>query len=218
MQAIIFDFDGTILDTERHEYESWQAIYQQHNATLPLERWLHQVGTVATDFDPYRLLEELTKRTFDPAAIRSERRQRFLTSLDQEALRPGVQTLIETAYHAGVRLGVASSGTREWVEGHLAARDLRHYFQAVRTSADVVRVKPDPELYLSTLASLGVDPAQAIAIEDSHHGMIAAKRAGMRCVVVPNTITQGMDFREADLVVQSLAELTLPELLRIIDN
>jgi beta-phosphoglucomutase-like phosphatase (HAD superfamily) len=109
---------------------------------------------------------------------------------------------------------VASSGTREWVEGHLAQRDLRRYFGVVRTSADVQRVKPDPELYLSALAALGVEPQHAVAIEDSHHGLLAAKRAGMKCVIAPNPITQGLDFSEADLVLQSLAEISLSDLLK----
>jgi HAD superfamily hydrolase (TIGR01509 family) len=214
IQAIIFDFDGTILDTERHEYESWLEIYQEHNVHLPLELWLHQVGTVSVDFHPYRLLEEKTSRTLEREAISTRRRQRFLALVAQEALRPGIQELIEATYQAGLRLGVASSGTREWVEEHLAQRDLRRYFSVVRTSADVQRVKPDPELYLSALAVLGVEPQHALAIEDSRNGLLAAKRAVMNCIVAPNPITQGLDFSEADLVLHSLAEITLADLLK----
>jgi HAD superfamily hydrolase (TIGR01509 family) len=218
IQAIIFDFDGTILDTERHEYESWQEIYQQHEVHLPLELWLHQVGTVSVDFHPYRHLEQTTRRSLDQEVISARRRQRFLELVAQEALRPGVQDLIEAAHGAGLRLGVASSATRDWVEGHLAQRDLRRYFSVVRTSADVQRVKPDPELYLSALAALEVEPQHALAIEDSRHGLLAAKRAGMKCVVAPNPITQGLDFSEADLVLPSLAGITLADLLKRISE
>lgn len=216
IQAIIFDFDGTILDTELYDYQSWQEICQEYDVHLPLELWLHQVGTVS-DFDPHRFLEEQAQRQLDRALLRQRRHGRFLDLVAAEPLRPGVLGLIQEAHEAGLRLGVASSGTRDWVEGHLTTRNLRHYFGVVRTAADVQRVKPDPELYLSALTALGVEPKYAVAIEDSRHGMIAAKLAGMKCVVAPNPITQGLDFSEADLVVQSLAELTLETILQFIE-
>jgi HAD superfamily hydrolase (TIGR01509 family) len=212
LQAIIFDFDGTILDTELYDYQSWQEVYEQHGTTLPFDRWLSQVGTVSADFDPYHLLEELTGRRLDRQTVRHWRRQRFLELVNREPLRPGVVELIEAASHAGLRLAVASSGTQDWVEGQLAARQLRNYFSVVRTSADVRRVKPDPELYLSALAALSVEPHHALAIEDSRNGMLAAKRAGMRCLVVPNLITSTLDFSEADHVLESLADIALSDL------
>jgi HAD superfamily hydrolase (TIGR01509 family) len=213
LQAIIFDFDGTILDTERHDYGCWVEIYQAHAVELPLATWSNVVGTVNDEFDPHHLLETLTGRPFDRAGLRAQRRKRLVELVEQEPLRPGVQALIETAHAAGLHLGVASSGTREWVEGHLVARGLRDYFGVVRTVEDVARAKPDPELYLSALAALSVAPENALAIEDSRHGMMAAKAAGMRCLVVPNEITQSFDFSEADLVLESLVDVELASLL-----
>jgi HAD superfamily hydrolase (TIGR01509 family) len=212
LQAIIFDFDGTILDTERHEYASWLEIYRQHAVDLPLEVWVQVVGTVATDFDPHQLLEEQSGRQFDRPMLHQQRRRRFLDLVENEPLRPGVSELIQAAHDVGLRLGVASSGTRDWVEGHLAARRLRDYFGVVRTSADVRRVKPDPELFLSAAAALGIEPPNTIVIEDSRHGLVAAKAAGMRCLVAPNEVTQFLDFSEADLVVESLASITVNDL------
>jgi HAD superfamily hydrolase (TIGR01509 family) len=206
-QAIIFDFDGTILDSELPDYQAWQHIFQAHGAHLPLERWLTQIGTVDHTFDPYHLLETQIGHAVDRVGLQRQRRQHFLDLVAQEAIKPGVVELIEIAKQAGIQLGVASSGTRDWVEGHLTQRKLRQHFVVVRTSADVTRVKPDPELYLSALAALGVAPQHALAIEDSRNGMLAAKGAGMRCVVVPNSMTQGLDFGEADWVVESILDL-----------
>jgi HAD superfamily hydrolase (TIGR01509 family) len=180
---------------------------------LPFDRWQMQVGTVSADFDPYHLLEELSGRAVDRQAIRERRHRRFVDLVNQEPLRPGVAELLNAASQAGLHLGVASSGTQDWVEGHLAVRRLRHYFGVVRTSADVRQVKPDPELYLSALAALGVEPHHALAIEDSRNGMLAAKRAGMRCLIVPNRITSTLDFSEADIVLKSLADITLSDLV-----
>jgi len=211
LEAIIFDFDGTILDTELHDYHSWRELFLEHTVELPFERWIDQVGTVST-FDPYHLLGTLTGKPIDRAQISGRRRQRFLDLVQSEALRPGVEALIVAAHNAGLRLGVASSGTRDWVEAHLQERGLRQYFGVVRTSNDVQRVKPDPELYRSALEILGVAPQNAWAVEDSRHGMLAAKAAGMKCLVVPNEITQGLDFSEADLLLDSLVDVNLQQL------
>ena len=216
LKAIVFDFDGTILDTEAHDYGAWVEIYQEHGVELPFAEWSGIVGTVNTSFDPHRLLEELTGRQFERAALRARRHQRLRALVEAEVLRPGVLSLIESAHAAGIALAVASSGTRDWVEGHLSDRGLRPYFRAICTSNDVERVKPDPALYRLALERLGVAPEHAVAIEDSRHGMIAAKRAGMRCVVVPNEITQGMDFTEADLLLASLAETDLAGLEQLV--
>ncbi len=110
-------------------------------------------------------------------------------------------------------LGVASSSNRSWVEGHLIERKIRHFFKTVCTSDDVADVKPDPALYRLAAQRFGVDPARTIAIEDSRNGMLGAKQAGLRCIVAPNPITAGQDFSEADLVVETLAGLTLGDLV-----
>jgi HAD superfamily hydrolase (TIGR01509 family) len=207
IRAIVFDFDGTILDTEQYDYQAWQEVYDQHGAHLPFDLWAHQIGTVSHDFDPYHLLQEQIGRLLDRQQIGAQRRQRFLQLVAQEPLRPGVAELIAIAQRASWGLGVASSGTREWVEGHLLQRNLRHHFHVVRTSNDVQRVKPHPELYLTALTALGVEPSHAVAIEDSRNGMLAAKQAGMKCIIIPNRMTQRMDFSEADLLLDSLADL-----------
>lgn len=212
IQAIVFDFDGTILDTELADYQAWNETFQEYGASMALALWQEQIGTVSTDFDPHRLLEEQIGMLLDRQVLREKRRKRLLELVAIEAVKPGVVSLITQAQQAGIRLGVASSGTRDWVEGHLATHGLRQHFSVVRTSADVQRVKPDPELYLSTLAVLGVEPCQALAIEDSRNGMLAAKRAGMHCLVVPNPMTRDLNFSEADLVLESLSDFKLENL------
>jgi HAD superfamily hydrolase (TIGR01509 family) len=125
-----------------------------------------------------------------------------------------VQDYLEDARRLGVKLGVASSSPASWVVGHLERLGLRHYFDCVRTCDDVQHAKPDPELYLSALDCLGVNASQAIAIEDSPNGAHAAQRAGLFCIVVPTPITSRLNLDHADLRLDSLADLPLPELLR----
>lgn len=215
IQAIIFDFDGLILDTETPEFQSWQEIYGSYGCHLPLERWVMAVGsTLVHHFDPYAFLSEQSGHPIDPDAIRLIRRQRHLDLIAEQSVLPGVLDYVAAARNLGIKVGLASSSSYEWVGGHLARLELLDAFETIKTSNDVVNVKPDPELYLAAAAALGVDPRRALALEDSAHGLNAAKAAGMYCVVVPNAVTTHLPFEGADRRLNSLADLSLAELLQ----
>jgi beta-phosphoglucomutase-like phosphatase (HAD superfamily) len=96
---------------------------------------------------------------------------------------------------------------------HLERLGLIEYFQVIRASDDVKKTKPDPELYLSACAGLGVPASQAIALEDSPNGVAAAKNAGMYCVAIPNVLTRRLPLEQADLRLDSLEEMRLESLL-----
>lgn len=213
IQAIIFDFDGTILETELPDYQSWSEAYQEYACELPFDLWLSAVGTSSDQFDPFLHLEQLLGRTLDRDTFRQKRRARFLNLITEQSVRPGVLEAIADAQKMGIRLGVASSSSRDWVEGYLQSLGLREHFEAVFTRDDVVRVKPDPTLYQLTTAALGVSSTAAVAIEDSRNGMLAAKAAGMKCLVVPNEVTKGLSFPEADLQMTTLADKPLAQWL-----
>lgn len=212
MDALIFDFDGTIIETEGPDFQAWQEIFAAHGGELAAELWVQYIGTAAGTFDPYRLLEEQIGQRVDRDAIRAVRRQRFRELVSAQPLRPGVEALMDAADAAGIPMAIASSSTRDWVEWNLDQRDLRRRFRHIYTFSDVSLGKPDPELYLTALAALGVGAANAVALEDSYNGMLAAKAAGVRCVVAPNAMMAHVAFAEADLVVESLAEVDLVRL------
>lgn len=117
------------------------------------------------------------------------------------------------APQAGLKLAVASSSTHEWVSGRLARLGLLDSFDTVCARDDVQRTKPDPELYRLALERLCAQPHEAFAIEDSAHGVAAAKAAGLRCVAVPNSLTAHTLLDHADLRLGSLADLSLAELV-----
>ncbi len=212
LQAIVFDFDGTILETEGPDYQSWQEIFDAHGSELTLDVWIQCVGGAPAGFDPFAILEEQTGVVLDRVSTHQTRRKRVLELIEQQPPMPGVEALIAAAQSAGIGLAVASSSPSVWVEGNLNRLGLRHHFQAVRTADDVERVKPDPTLYRLAAAALGAAPERTLAIEDSRTGMLAAKGAGLHCLVVPNSVTQFSDFSQADLRLASLADLTPTEL------
>lgn len=214
IRAVIFDFDGTILDTESPDYHSWREVYDEHGCPFPRSTWASGIGTMGSRFDAHAHLEAFIGRSLDREAIRLRRRHRNLELIDAEPVRPGVVEYLTGAVRIGLRIGLASSSPRAWVEGHLDRLGLLHHFECLRCSEDVRQVKPDPELYQTAVAALGVRPEQALAIEDSHHGMLAARAAGLACVIVPNEMTREHRFDQADLVLGSLADLPIDRLLR----
>jgi HAD superfamily hydrolase (TIGR01509 family) len=212
IRALIFDFDGLILDTESPEYQSWREIYQSYGCDLPFAKWSECIGT-ANVFDPYDYLAELSGKAIDRAALQQERRARFAKLIDGEPLLPGVESYIQDAKRLGLRLGVASSSSRSWVEGHLRRFQIDTLFDCTNCSDDVERVKPDPALYLRALDKLGVHADEAIALEDSPNGALAASRAGIFCVTIPNPLTRQMVFAAGNMQLSSLRSLPLEALL-----
>jgi HAD superfamily hydrolase (TIGR01509 family) len=213
IRAVVFDFDGLILDTEVPEFQTWQEIYQAHGCELALEVWAMGLGTSADAFDPCAHLEAQLGKLLDREVIIQQRCQRYHELLGATSALPGVREYIAEAKRLGLRLGVASSSSREWVVGHLTELGLSAYFDCIKCRDDVARVKPDPALYQAVVETLALQPHQAIALEDSPNGITAAKRAGLFCVAVPNPLTRQLSLAHADLLVSSLADLPLPQLL-----
>ncbi len=212
VELLVFDFDGLILDTELPEFQCWQEIYAEHGCHLPLSTWAPCLGTVGA-FDPFAHLEGQLGRPLDRLAVRARRETRFAELLAAEAVRPGVKAYTAAARRRGLKLGLASSSSRDWVAGHLARLDLLAVFDALRCAGDVPRVKPELDLYLSVCEALAVEPARAVAFEDSPNGILAAKRAGLFCVAVPNALTRQLALDGADLTVASLADVPLEAIL-----
>jgi len=217
IRALVFDFDGLILDTEEPVYRSWLEVYQAHGEELPFERWVQIVGSTTAGFHPQYHLEERLGRPL-PKEVLDRRIGRRTEMILAQAVLPGVVQHLDSARDLGLKLGVASSSTREWVAGHLARLGILDRFECLRCRDDVANAKPEPDLYLAVLECLGVDASEAIAIEDSPNGVAAARRAGMRCVAIPNSITARLDLSEADIRLTSLAELTLGQLLERFDQ
>jgi len=213
IEALIFDFDGLILDTETPMRRSWMEIYAEHGLSVSAETWIGHVGSSADPAAAYALLEQHLGRPIDRDAVRVRRAVRERELLEREDILPGVRRIIEDAGTHGLRLAVASSSERAWVVEHLASFRLIESFDAVVCADDVSRTKPAPDLYREALRRLEVYAERAMAFEDSPHGVTAAKAAGLYCVAIPNAVTRHATFAVADCVLASLADCTLADLL-----
>jgi HAD superfamily hydrolase (TIGR01509 family) len=208
-RALVFDLDGLLVDTESVDFTAWDRAYRDWGHELPRADWVARIGSDGRGFDPLAHLESLVGDDFDGEALQSVRRAHRDTLLEDLEPMAGVQEILDAADRRGLPRAVASSSDREWVNARLERVGLRARFEVLRCAEDVARVKPDPGLYLAAVAALEVEPAQAVAFEDSPNGVAAATAAGLFCVAVPGPMTRGQAFERADLVVSSLAEISL---------
>ena len=217
-KGIIFDFDGTIFDSEVPEYETWVEIFKQYKANLPISEWAKCVGSSNDTFDIIAYLEKQIDHKVDAQTIFELQRKLSDDRIAKETVLPGVTGLIQQAEQIGIRLAIASSSPHEWVNTHLTRLGLIHHFEVICTADDVYNVKPDPELFLCAANRLGLAPEQVIVIEDSPNGITAALQAGMVCIVVPNGVTRHLDTSHATLKFTSLAYISLESLLIELSN
>lgn len=212
VRALVFDFDGVVVDTEGPEYDAWQATWADYGHDLALEEWVACIGTVG-GWDPLAELAARVGAGFDPDEAQRRRRARHhpvIRALAEPL--PGVLDLLVEARARGLRTAIASSSDDAWVPPLLEQLGLVAHFEHLSLYDGTCPAKPAPDLYLRACAALGVAPAEAIAIEDSPNGVAAAKAAGLTCVAVPHGLTRGLDLSAADLVLGTLRGVTLDAL------
>lgn len=218
IKALLFDFDGTLVDTESVCLRAWQDTYRRHGVELSFDRWQHGIGTL-DGFDEVGHLEELLGRTIDRDVVNEEHRVRELEMLAAEPLRPGVAEYLDEANRLGLAVAIVSSSSRTWIETSLVPLGRMGGWACFSCAeGDAERAKPRPTLYLEALDAVGARAEEAIAFEDSPNGVTAAGAAGIFCVAVPNAVTARLDVTHADLVVESLEELPLPQLLELVEE
>jgi HAD superfamily hydrolase (TIGR01509 family) len=218
MDLLIFDFDGLILDTENAAYQAWTEIYESHGATLPLSKWALCIGTSYNAFDACDYLAAQTGKSLNREELYERQNLRAMELIAPMKPRPGVVEYLEEAHKLRIAVALASSSHQEWVMDHLSRLGLSDLFHSIRTANDVENVKPHPELYQLTLATMGVAPHRALAFEDSPNGIKAAQAAGIFCVAVPNTVTKHLPLDYADHRLESMSDVSLRELLHRVET
>lgn len=204
--TVIFDLDGLLADTERIHCRAYQEILRAEGATLAeaeyIEHWV-RAGLGIVEWTAARGLK------LDPARVRAAKAQRYLELLATE-LQPmsGALELLQSLYGRKT-LALASSSYRDAVDGVLGGLPIAHYFKAILSGLDVANVKPAPDIFLTAARQVESSPSECLVVEDAEKGVVAAHRAGMRCIAVPNQHTRDHDFSKATRVCSSLKEITL---------
>lgn len=213
LRAVVFDFDGLIMDTETPEYEAWSDTFRSYGQYLPLEVWAQGIGTDQSGFNPCQELATRIGVSLDCEALSRQINARVRAALYRKHERPGVRTYLQAAHAKRLKIGLASSSHRAWVVGWLQHLGLLEFFEAIVTADDVDRVKPSPALYLTCCQKIGVEPAEALAFEDSPHGAQSALSAGLTCVVVTNPITNPLSFPAVHRKLGAMTEISFAQLL-----
>ena len=215
LRALIFDFDGLILDTETPEMLVWQELFARHGQAFSVDTWGQIVGGAGhTTYEPVVHLESLVGHPLDRQAVNLQARRLSNEAILLQPVLPGAVELIRAAKSQAYPLAIASSSPHVWVDTHLQRLGLFDYFDAILCADDVTRTKPDPGLYLAALRELRVTAHEAVVFEDSPNGIQAAKTAGIFTVAVPNPLTIQLALDQADLVLKSLEEVSLEDLKR----
>lgn len=209
-KALIFDFDGLIVDTESVWFDVYQEVLQGYGVDLSLELFSKCVGS--TDEALYEHMKVHAIKPFTREQVERQAELRYQDFLEGLVIRDGVINYLKDAQRLGLKVGLASSSGRNWVEHYLNRFEITDFFDGIWTGDDVQNVKPDPELYNRAVSSLKVKPDEAIVFEDSGNGLKAAQSAGIPCVVVPNRITNHLSFEGYTIKISSMGDVTLEEL------
>lgn len=219
IKALIFDFDGLILDTETPDLHAWQNIYAEYGCSFPVESWGEIIGgTGASHFDAALHLQTLLGRPLDVKALQTKQIQISHSIVARQTILPGVLDYLYEAKRLALKLAIASSSQHSWVDTHAQRLGIFHYFDDVVCADDVApgRTKPHPDLFLTALDRLKVGKNEAIVFEDSPNGVRAARTAGIFVVAVPNPVTSLLSIENANLTLRSLADISLPALLNTV--
>ncbi len=213
LKAVLFDLDGLLTNTEELHLEAWRRALRERGVEVTPEEyaelWIRR-GLGPRDVLKLKKLEG----KLDVEALMRRKDELFRELAERHlALLPGALELLRALKAKGLKLALVTSARRPAVDVVLDRLKLRDFFDVIVTNEDVRRSKPDPEPFLVAAERLGVRPSDCVVLEDAEKGVVAAKRAGMRVIAVPNGLTRDNDFSQADAVVGSLEELS-PERLQ----
>lgn len=211
IKAIILDFDGLIIDTESTWYRAFYDVLSSYNIPFTDSEFSQFIGSHEENF--FRYLHQKIGHQIDDEIVKQQAYEKHREFMKQEPLREGVLDYLQEAKASGLKIGLATSSSIDWVSHFLKPFEIEHYFEVMMTREKVKNIKPHPDLYLQATAHLGVKPHESVAFEDSVNGVKAAKNAGMKCVVVPNETTKHLTFPPVDLHLSSMKELSLQEVI-----
>ncbi len=206
LRAVLFDFDGIIVDTEWAIYESWRKLFEAHDHPLPLDIYNRCIGSNFDTWSPKIHLEDLTGKDFDWHDLDESRNTRIRAELEGSDALPGVRESLQLLATHNIPVAVVSSSSHDWVDGWIAKLGLTASFATTVCRGDAPNIKPAPDLFLEAARRLDLRPADCLVIEDSVNGIRAAKAGGMPAIAVPNRVTRDCDFSQADLILNSLEE------------
>ncbi len=215
-KAVIWDMDGVIADTAHYHLRAWQEAFQKRGVNFTEETFRESFGQRNDTIIGKVLGQGVSQEEIN--AISNEKEASFRQAIRQHIRAlPGVIELMNSLARNGFSLALASAAPMENIRLLTEGLGIDRLFQGIVSAEDVAEGKPNPQVFLLAAERLGVKPENCIVIEDAVAGVAAAKRAGMRCLAVTNTHPRA-SLAEADLIVDTLAEVTVPDLADLLKS
>ena len=213
-KAVIWDMDGIIADTAQYHLKGWQIVFGKRGVNYTEEDYRRNTGKRSDGIIKNILGAEAAQDEI--MAIIREKDETFRQLIGQ-TIRPfpGVLKLITSLKEHGFKIAIASSAPMENIQLITQGLKIHNRFDAIISGWEVTKGKPDPQTFLLAAEKLGVEAEDCIVIEDAISGVTASKRAGIRCIAVTNT-TSKEKLREADLIIDTLEEITIDDLERLL--
>jgi len=206
IEAVIFDMDGVIVDSEGYHFRAFLDVLKNYNIVITKREYLDWVGITTEDI--FRILKQKYSLPEDVGVLIDRKEKRVVELMRNIKLISGVKEFIGFLRDNGYRIALASGSDASVIEYIINKNNLRDRFEVITTLGDVKQPKPNPEMYLLTAHRLNVSPKNCLAIEDSEAGVNSAKNAGMYCIAVRNRWTVNHDVSRADCIVENLKDIT----------
>jgi len=206
-KAVLFDFDGIIIDSEWPIYESWLRVFEGEGHTLKSDTYAQCIGSDFDTWSPEKYLESLTHKSYDWDTINAKRQVELEADLEDADTLPGVRELILKLKSTGKQIAVVSSSSHNWVDKWLDRLGLTSQMTEIVCRGDAPKIKPAPDLYLEAVKRLNLDASECLVIEDSLNGTKAGLSAQCPVIAIPSRLTSCFDFELASAEVNSMQDL-----------
>ena len=206
LKGIIFDLDGVLLSTDRFHYLAWKALADRLG--IPFDEKKNDLLRGVSRMDSLEIILGERSDEFSPEeklAFATEKNltyRSYLQTLTPEFVSPEVPETLQKLRESGLRLAVGSSSKNTPLI--LEKTDLRKYFDAVSDGNNITKSKPDPEVFLKAAQFIGLDPSECVVVEDADSGIEAAKRGGFFAISIGDSVTNGLDDRHINSLVELL--------------
>lgn len=199
-KAVIFDMDGTLIDSTEADYLAWKRLFARHHVDLSFEKYFTMLGIRSADL----VRKELQLKDAALEEALALKLHYFNELVNDNGIRPiaFAPEFVQQLHAQPIQLALATSSRREKMQRMMTMTHLLPYFKAIVTGEEVTKGKPAPDIFLLAAEKLGVAPGDCIVFEDAFHGVKAAKNAGMTCVAISTTHPAHL-LQEADLVIES---------------
>ncbi|MDQ3393900.1 MAG: HAD family phosphatase [Bacteroidota bacterium] len=212
IKAMIFDMDGTVVDSNKLDFEAWKHVFEQHEVALEYKDYIKLLGATSEEI----ILKYLDINEDEIEEFINKREALFKKYVNEKGLQPmpHIKGLLDQIKNAKIKMALATGAQREKLDFMLEKINLANYFDEIVTADDVEKGKPNAETFLKAAEKLQVSPDETIIWEDAEKGVEAAKNGNLKCIAITTTNEGKEGLEKADLLIDSYKDIDLDDILK----